>query len=78
MLVEGVVTGTDRGPRRDVVLLNAGAAFVVAGRAPDLADGVALAAATIDAGAAAGLLARLRDEKLAADLARPISPEASA
>jgi len=85
VLVEGVVTAADRGPRRDVVLLNAGAALVAAGRSPDLATGVTLAAATIDAGAAAGLLAaalgllaRLRDEKLAADLARPISPETSA
>jgi anthranilate phosphoribosyltransferase len=77
-LVEGVVTGADRGPRRDVVLLNAAAAFVAAGRSPDLADGVALAAATIDAGGVARLLARLRDEKLVADRARPTSPETSA
>lgn len=78
VLVERVVTGADRGPRRDVVLLNTGAAFIAAGRSSDLAAGVALAAATIDAGNAGGLLARLRDEKLVADLASPTSPEASA
>ncbi|HEX8940613.1 MAG TPA: anthranilate phosphoribosyltransferase [Candidatus Limnocylindrales bacterium] len=58
-LVEAVLAG-ERGPRRDVVLLNAAAALVVAARVPDLRDGVDLAAATIDDGRAAALLARLR------------------
>ncbi len=78
VLVEGVVAGADRGPRRDVVLLNAGAAFVAAGRVPDLARGVALAGATIDDGSASGLLARLREEKARADRARSTTPEAPA
>ncbi len=69
-LAEGVLAGVDRGPRRDVVLLNAGAAFVAAGRSDELGDGVALAAATIDGGAAGALLARLREESAAADRAR--------
>ena len=47
------------GPPRDVVCLNAAAALVVAGRAPDLAHGVRLAAAAIDRGAARALLERL-------------------
>ena len=55
--------------RRDVVLLNAGAAFVAAGRVQRLGDGVALAAETIDAGAARQLLERLRDAKRATDAA---------
>ena len=41
------------GPRRDVVLLNAAAALVVAGRAKDLRDGARQAAAAIDDGRAA-------------------------
>ena len=65
-LVEAVLAGS-AGPRRDVVLLNAGAAFVVAGRAADLAAGVDLAAATLEAGAPLELLARLRAAKQAAD-----------
>lgn len=77
-LVEGVAGGIDRGPRRDVVLLNAGAGLVAAGRAPDLAAGVRLAAATIDAGLAAALLARLREEKAAAERARAATPEVPA
>lgn len=48
----------ESGPRRDVVLLNAGAALEVAGRAPSLADGVRVAAETIDSGAAAAALER--------------------
>lgn len=44
------------GPRRDVVLMNASAALVACGLAPDFVSGVALAAESIDSGAAAGKL----------------------
>lgn len=47
------------GAYRDAVLLNAAAALVVAGRANDLRDGVARAAASIDSGAAKSRLAIL-------------------
>ena len=46
------------GPRRDVVLLNAGAALEVAGHSDDLASGIAAAAAAIDSGAASETLDR--------------------
>ena len=46
------------GPKRNVVLLNAGAALEVAGAAPDLATGIGLAAASIDDGKAAAILER--------------------
>lgn len=39
-----------RGPFRDIVLLNAAAGFIVAGRASNLREGVGLAAASIDEG----------------------------
>ena len=48
-----------KGAYRDIVLLNAAAALVVADRAADLAEGAALAAATIDDGRAAKALADL-------------------
>lgn len=48
------------GPRRDHALLNAGAALVVAGVAPDLRSGVELAAASVDSGEAERTLARWR------------------
>lgn len=57
-LVRGVLAG-EKGPRRDVVLLNAGAAIVVAGHAGNLAEGVSLAAEAIDGGHAAGKLKAL-------------------
>ena len=46
-------------PYRDVALLNAAAALVVAGRAKDLREGVALGLKSLDTGAAAGKLKRL-------------------
>jgi anthranilate phosphoribosyltransferase len=48
----------ERGAYRDAVLLNAATALIVAGRVPTLADGAALAAETIDSGAANMLLDR--------------------
>ena len=55
------VLGGDHGPHRDIVLLNAGAALVVAGIAETLHDGIVAAAASIDTGRAATALDRLVD-----------------
>ncbi len=49
----------EAGPYRDIVLLNSAAALVVAGRAADLPQGLALAAASIDQGAARRTLEQL-------------------
>ena len=48
-----------KGPYRDVAILNAAAGLVVAGRAKELKQGVALAAKSIDSGEAEGRLDRL-------------------
>ena len=48
-----------KSPYRDIVLLNAAAAFVVSGKAVDLRSGVQLAADEIDSGRAKETLARL-------------------
>jgi anthranilate phosphoribosyltransferase len=53
------VLGGEKGPQRDVVLLNAGAALFVAGEADTVATGIARAAAAIDAGRAAQVLDQL-------------------
>lgn len=53
------VLGGEKSPRRDVVLLNAAAALVAAGRAEHIAAGIPLAAKSIDSGAAAGKLEAL-------------------
>lgn len=50
-IVRGILNG-EKGPRRDVVLMNAGAALYVAGKAESLETGIGLAAELIDSGAA--------------------------
>ncbi len=55
----------ERGPRRDVVLVNAAAALFVAGRAQTLQEGVALSAESIDSGRAKEKLDRLRETSCA-------------
>jgi anthranilate phosphoribosyltransferase len=57
-IVREVLNGK-KSPRRDVVILNAAAALVAAGRVDHLAEGVPLAAKSIDSGAAAEKLAAL-------------------
>jgi anthranilate phosphoribosyltransferase len=69
-IAEAILHG-EPGARRDVVLLNAGAALVVAGVVEDLADGVERAGLTIDAGLGTELLERLRTERRAAEAVRP-------
>ncbi len=54
-----VITGL-KGPRRDIVLLNAAAALVAVGMAGDLKEGVARSAEAIDSGIAAVTLEKLR------------------
>ncbi|CAN5560658.1 anthranilate phosphoribosyltransferase [soil metagenome] len=56
--IRSVLEG-ERGPRRDIVLLNAAAGLVAAGRAPDLKEGLVGAAGALDSGAAALTLERL-------------------
>lgn len=57
--LEALLKG-EPGAYRDVVLLNAAAALIVAGRAVDLRQGAAIAAKAINDGAALGVLTRLR------------------
>jgi anthranilate phosphoribosyltransferase len=49
----------ETGPRRDIVLLNAAAALLVAGAAGSMKEGLAKAAEAIDSGRAASVLARV-------------------
>ena len=57
-IVRGVLAG-DKGPPRDVVLLNSGAALYLSGKAATIKDGIALAAASIDSGNARQKLEQL-------------------
>jgi anthranilate phosphoribosyltransferase len=57
-IIRAVLDG-EKSPRRDVVLLNAAAALVAAGRADRIAEAVSIAAESIDSGAAAEKLRAL-------------------
>ena len=46
----------EKGPKRDAVLLNAGASLYIGGKAETVAEGIALAAQLIDSGKAAAVL----------------------
>ncbi|HUQ44015.1 MAG TPA: anthranilate phosphoribosyltransferase [Candidatus Limnocylindria bacterium] len=63
-MIEAIFDG-EAGPRRDVVVLNGGAAMVAAGIATDLVEGVAAAAFVLASGKPRELLADLRAERAA-------------
>jgi len=60
-IILGILRG-EKGPRRDVVLMNASAALVAAGFAKDFKDGVNKAAFSIDSGAALKKLELLKSK----------------
>jgi anthranilate phosphoribosyltransferase len=57
-IAQRILSG-EKGPRRDIVLVNASAALVVAGRAADFLEGMSIAADSIDSGAAQAKLEQL-------------------
>jgi len=58
-VIRDVLAGKDRGPRRDIVLLNSAAALVVAELADSFEQAIPLAAASIDGGKALHCLEKL-------------------
>jgi anthranilate phosphoribosyltransferase len=56
LILRDVLSGEEAGAARDVVLLNAGAAVYVSGKAKTIKEGVRLASESIDSGAAIGSL----------------------
>lgn len=59
-ITRAILDGSERGPKRSAVLLNAGAALYLAGKAEDLAGGVDLAGQLIDSGKALEALEAVR------------------
>ena len=55
-ITRNILNGTLQGPKRNAVLLNAGASLYIGGKAASIADGVKLAAELIDSGKAAQTL----------------------
>ncbi|HEY4376928.1 MAG TPA: anthranilate phosphoribosyltransferase [Acidimicrobiales bacterium] len=64
-LARAILAG-DKGPQRDIILLNAAAGLVAAGIVGSIVDGIAVAAGAIDDGRAAGTLDRLVAESQSA------------
>lgn len=54
-----VLSGEERGPKRTAVLMNAGAALTIGGKAEGLQDGIRLAGELLDSGAAAKTLEKM-------------------
>jgi anthranilate phosphoribosyltransferase len=59
-ILESILRGETRGPRRDLVVLNAAAGLIVTGLAADLTGGVDMAEASLDSGRAATSLQEWR------------------
>lgn len=51
-ILKAVLAGEEKGAKRDILLINAGAALYIAGKADTIQDGIALAAQVIDSGKA--------------------------
>jgi anthranilate phosphoribosyltransferase len=60
-MIRAVIEGSDRGPPRDMAILNAAATLVVADAAETIEDGMAQAARAIDSGAAQRTLRQLAE-----------------
>ncbi|MFC6754815.1 anthranilate phosphoribosyltransferase [Halorubrum tibetense] len=76
--LRGIVDGSVTGPKRDLILANAGAAIYVAGEADSLRAGVERAAEAIDSGDAAAKFAALcGDPETGSDVAGSSNPAPS-
>ena len=60
-ILEAILAGKETGPKRDMILLNAGAALACAGLADNMGDGIEIARGVIADGSAAERLALLRE-----------------
>ena len=60
-ILEAILAGRETGPKRDMVLMNSGAALACAGLADDMGDGIAISREMIESGAAMERLRLLRE-----------------
>ena len=61
--IEGILSGTITGAKRDITIVNAAGGFVVAGQAKDLKEGIDLAREELDSGRALEKLRALQNFK---------------
>ena len=62
VITERILSGTEQGAKRNIVLLNAGCALYIAGKANSISEGVSLAKDAIDSGKAMEKLNQLKDQ----------------
>ena len=60
-ILEGILAGTIKGPKRDLVMLNAAAGFVITGKARNLSAGKSMAVELVDRGAAHAKMRAMQD-----------------
>lgn len=60
-IIDGILSGSIRGAKSDIAVLNAAAGFVITGKAADMQAGKALAESLLDSGAAHVKMCALRD-----------------
>ncbi len=65
-VIRDIFSGTERGPRRDFLVLNNAAALYVSGKARSIGDGIELSRSLIDSGAARRKLQELAEKSHAA------------
>ena len=58
-IIRDIFSGKDKGPRRDIVLMNASVALMAAGEVKDYEEGALKASVAIDSGGALGKLEEL-------------------
>lgn len=63
-ILKEILSGKDHSLRRDIVLINSAAALVVCGRAKELPEGIAQAAAVLDSGAAYEVLQHAKNKSI--------------
>ncbi|MEM7015126.1 MAG: anthranilate phosphoribosyltransferase [Verrucomicrobiota bacterium] len=59
-ILTAILDGSERGPKRDLVVLNSAAGLAIAGKTPDLKAGIALAEKLLDSGAAKAKLEAMK------------------
>jgi anthranilate phosphoribosyltransferase len=58
-ITRAILSGEEKGPKRNATLMNAGAALYIGGKAETMADGIKLAAELIDSGKATETLEKM-------------------
>ena len=62
-IIKKILSGSDTGPKRDIVTINAGAGIFVGGKAESMESGIKMAEESLDSGNATKILKKLQAAK---------------